>query len=57
MEDAIEALQDKILYETGYLVIMKLEDINATAKNRVIKEVERKIANLKAAQKILEQYI
>jgi hypothetical protein len=53
METAIEILQDRIIYLTGQIVLIKKEDIEEIYKKIVIKGWEKEIEELKKAQSIL----
>ena len=53
METAIEALQDRIIYLTGQIVLTEKEDITELAKKVVIKSWREEIEKLKEAQSIL----
>ncbi len=53
MEIAIDALQDRIIYLTGQIVMIETEDMHEQSKKAVVNTWNREIEELKKAQLIL----
>lgn len=57
MQEAIEALHDRIIYQMGQLALVKESGGKRTLAFRVAEGLESKIKSLKEAQDILRTYL
>jgi len=55
MNLAIEVIQDRIIYLTGQIVLIELDNSNSATVVQTIEKWKKEIEQLREAQKILEQ--
>ena len=55
MNLAIEVIQDRIIYLTGQIVLIELDNSNSATVVQTIEKWKKEIKQLREAQKILEQ--